>query len=79
VSGNVSLSTICNDDNCKIIDIYSATTISEDNWLQNVGTNQYLSNGVLGYGPNSPFWNQFIDPATGSSQFSIQLAEDLSY
>lgn len=33
VSGNVSLSTICNDDNCKIIDIYSATTISEDNWL----------------------------------------------
>ena len=78
VSGNVSASTICKNDNCKIIEIYSATTMSQDNWLQNVATNQYLSYGVLGYGLNSPFWNQYIDQATGSLQFSIQLTEDLS-
>jgi hypothetical protein len=27
----------------------------------------------LGYGPNSPFWNQYIDPVTATATYMINL------
>jgi hypothetical protein len=55
------------------MEVYDAFFISEDNWLSSQGGNQLLSYGIIGMGPNSPLWNQYIDPTTGSAQYSLSL------
>jgi hypothetical protein len=59
------------------MEVYDAFFISEDNWLSSQGGNQLLSYGIIGMGPNSPLWNQYIDPTTGSAQYSLSLNKTL--
>lgn len=72
-SGQVYYETICTSatdaSDCKYMRIYAADSIEEDNWNMNV-TGAY---GILGYGPNSPFWAQYIDPDTDQALYSIML------
>ena len=75
--GKVYESTLCIDSNCKIIEVYSAINMTADYWLYNMATTYYLSYGILGYGPESSFWNQYIDIDTGVAEYSIALAENL--
>ncbi len=72
-SGQVYIDTLCIESNCKEILVYSANYISEDNWLYNQAVVMVLSYGILGYGPNSPLWNQYIDPTSGIATYSISL------
>lgn len=52
---------------CKLIDMYAASTIYIDDYMYN----QQAGNGVLGMGPNSQFWNGYIDPDTFAATYSI--------
>jgi hypothetical protein len=45
--------------------------VTEDAWLYN----QPGAYGILGYGPSSSFWNQFIDPDTATATFQIALSD----
>jgi hypothetical protein len=56
-SGSIYLDEICIADECKVIQIYSATFVTQNAWLYD----QAGSYGILGLGPNSSFWNQYID------------------
>lgn len=78
-SGKVYIDTICVAENCKEMLLYDATFISQDNWLYNQGvSSNILSYGILGFGPNSPLWNQYIDPTTGIAAYSISLNQTLA-
>ena len=51
--------------------MYVGNLVTQDAWLYDVeGTY-----GIIGYGLNSPFWNQFIDPVTGVATYMIALAD----
>lgn len=56
-SGQVYYDTICVNDFCKYMKLYAADQILEDNWNWDIDG----ANGILGYGPNSPFWKQYIN------------------
>jgi hypothetical protein len=49
--------------------IYATTVVSQNAWLYD----QQGAYGILGYGPSSAYWNQFID-AEGQATYSIELA-----
>ncbi len=49
--------------------IYAAEIVTQNAWLYN----QNGAFGILGYGPNSAFWNQYIN-TEGVATFSIDLA-----
>lgn len=72
-SGSVYLDTLCINSYCKEMLVNSATSILEDNWLYGQANVSLLSYGILGYGPNSPFWNQYIDPSNGIATYGISL------
>ena len=55
---------------CRYIDIFVGYNILNDQLLYG----QSGSNGILGYGPNSPLWHQFVDTETSSVTYSIALA-----
>lgn len=54
---------------CKYIDIIVGYNIYKDSLLYG----QSGSNGIIGYGPNSPLWHQFVDTETSSVTYSIAL------
>jgi hypothetical protein len=68
-SGSIYLDEICVGNNCKVIRIYSATSVTQNAWLYD----QTGAYGILGYGPNSAFWNQYVD-TQGVATYSIELA-----
>lgn len=68
-SGSIYLDEICVGNSCKVMKIYAATLVSQNAWLYD----QDGAYGILGYGPNSAFWNQYID-TTGVATYSIELA-----
>jgi hypothetical protein len=68
-SGSIYLDEICVGTACKIMRIYSATLVTQNAWLYN----QDGAYGILGYGPNSAFWNQYTD-TKGVATYSIELA-----
>ena len=49
--------------------VYAADTIDTNTWLYDATA----ANGILGYGQNSPFWNQYVDQQ-GNAYYSIKLA-----
>jgi hypothetical protein len=70
-SGTKYTSRFCLDQGiCKIITAYSAESVSQDNWLYDSDA----TNGIIGLGPNSAFWNGYTDPETLISSMSISLA-----
>jgi len=70
-SGTTYTSEVCfGDVNCKFIDVYSAESVSQNNW-------QYNNDGafgIIGMGPGSFIWEGFVDPVTKTSVWSIELA-----
>lgn len=52
-SGSIYLDEICVGNSCKVMKIYAATLVSQNAWLYD----QDGAYGILGYGPNSAFWN----------------------
>lgn len=65
------MDTICYDTTfCKVIDVFAGNLVTEDAWLYD----QEGAYGILGYGPDSTFWNQYIDPVTASATYMIALA-----
>jgi len=72
VTGKVYLDTICYDTTfCKVIEVFAGENVTIDAWLYD----QEGAYGILGYGPNSPFWNQYIDPVTATATYLIALAD----
>lgn len=70
-SGTTYTSEICfGDVNCKYIDVYSAETVSQNNW----NYNRDGTFGIIGMGPGSFIWEGFVDPETKLSVWSIELA-----
>jgi hypothetical protein len=71
-SGTVYLDEICveNFSVCKVIEVFVGDLVTTDAWLYG----QEGAYGILGYGPNSPFWNQYIDPAMATATYMIALA-----
>lgn len=70
-SGTTYTSEICfGDVNCKYIDVYSAQSVSQNNW----NYNQDGTFGIIGMGPGSFIWEGFVDPETKTSVWSIELA-----
>lgn len=72
-SGELHYNTVCLNAACRTMEVYDALFISEDNWLNSQGGNELLSFGIIGMGPNSPLWNQYVNPTTGSAQYSLSL------
>ena len=68
-SGSVYFEQICIGTECSYRMIYAAEIVTQNAWLYN----QNGAFGILGYGPNSAFWNQYID-TEGVATFSIELA-----
>lgn len=56
-SGSVYFEQICIGTECSYRMIYAAEIVTQNAWLYN----QNGAFGILGYGPNSAFWNQYID------------------
>lgn len=72
VDGDIYLDTITYDDTfSRIIEVYAGSLVTEDAWL----FGQQGDYGILGYGPNSSLWNQFINPDTGTATYTIALAD----
>jgi len=70
-SGSMYTSEICfGGVNCKIIDVYSGESISQNNW----NFNKDGTFGIIGMGPGSFIWEGFVDPETKLSTWSIELA-----
>jgi len=70
-SGTTYTSEICfGDVNCKYIDVYSAESVSQNNW----NYNRDGTFGIIGMGPGSFIWEGFVDPETKLSVWSIELA-----
>lgn len=69
-NGYITWTTVCVSQTCRLIQVYAVTEITEDSWIYG----QSGAYGILGYGPKSPFWNQYIDQ-TGVAQFSVALAQ----
>jgi len=72
-SGSIYLDEICVSSSCKIMKIYVANLVSQNAWLYD----QDGAYGILGYGPNSAFWNQYIN-TQGVATYSIELANIMS-
>jgi hypothetical protein len=53
----------------KFVFAYVVNTISTDHWLYN----QNSGNGVLGFGPQSVFWNGLVDPVTKLASYTIDF------
>jgi len=50
------------------MNVYAADVITQNNWLFDIQG----AYGILGYGQDSPFWNQYIG-LDGSTKFSMRL------
>lgn len=69
-SGTKYSTRLCLNNNiCKIINAYSGETVTQDNWLYDLDGTY----GIIGMGPQSPFWSGFTDPDTLTSNYSISL------
>lgn len=71
VSGSTYTAELCfGSVNCKAVDVYAASEISQDNW----NFNQDAGYGIIGMGPGSYIWEGFVDPETLRTEYSIALA-----
>lgn len=70
MNGDVYNVEVCQGSSCRFQDVYAANVIFADDWLYN----QQSGAGILGYGPNSTNWDQYIDPVSGVATYSISLA-----
>lgn len=55
--------------NCKFVDIYAADQVSQNNWMMG----EDGTYGILGMGPNSKFFEGFVDPISRLAVYSIEL------
>ena len=53
----------------KFVFTYVVNTISKDAWIPNL----YSGNGILGFGPQSLFWNGLVDPVTKLASYTIDF------
>lgn len=68
-SGNIYLDEITVGTTSRNMKIYAANEISQNAWMYN----QDGAYGILGYGPDSTFWNEYINTA-GQATYSVSLA-----
>jgi len=71
VSGTKYTSKMCfASGSCKLVQIYSGETVSQDNWR----FNKDGAYGIIGMSPTSNLWNGFVDSTTNQAVYSIALA-----
>lgn len=70
MNGDVYNLEVCQGTSCRYEDVYAANVIFADDWL----FGQQSGAGILGYGPDSANWQQFIEPSSGIAMYSISLA-----
>lgn len=59
---------------CQVGIQYEGTYITADNWFYNISTAG--SSGIIGMGPNSPYWSPYID--SSKAVYSVVLARTKS-
>jgi len=69
VSGDMYYGDICFGDRCTTVDLFVGNTIDSDALMFDVDG----AYGIIGMGPYSPLWSQFLEPETTQVNYSIKI------